>query len=199
MLQRNWPVLAQSTGNREQRREQKRLERMAPRKSRQPGMVAVNNLERAKHFATRLTNEERADVMRLAHEGFNALREGVATWLQWSYMSSAVSVALAIEAQGVVRGMREHFSEAQKALDNIFSRTQQGINGAKWGRTTLYFYEIDSLREAVNLHDFQLRQLSFAELKAALAAAERDVRTAGGAVLNAKALPPTAQQTEFFE
>ncbi|HSW13380.1 MAG TPA: hypothetical protein VLI06_11110, partial [Solimonas sp.] len=65
-----------------------------------------------------------------------------------------------------------------------------------WGRsTTLYFDEIAALREAIHLHDYQLRQLSAAELQAAVDQVRRNVRAAGGREIAApsQSLPVPSQ------
>jgi hypothetical protein len=167
-------------GNRAERRQRDRQARQRTTRVRAPGQTMVNALDYVRHRVSCLTGEERRRVLALPRQGLQALREGVASWLQWSYVSSAVSVAQAIEAQGVVRGMTEHFAAAERALDAIFYRVQAGTNGARWGHTTLYFDEIAALREAVNLHEFQLQQLSFAELETAQEQARSHVLAAGG-------------------
>lgn len=175
--------------NRAVRRQLMKIERRRPTRIPQR-RVEQDNMHLAKLHATCLTEAERTDALTSARDGFRALREGVATYRQWAHVSTLVTVALAIEDQGVIRGMREHFLAAERAIDAVFRRVQDAPGGPTWGRsTTLYFQEIEALREAVHLHDEQLRVLSAAEIHAAVRAAERNVLAVGGQVLTATPLP----------
>jgi hypothetical protein len=174
--------------NRRLRRELQRAERTAARPRRAPKPIALNAVQMAKMRATRLTDTERAELLRPAHEGFRALREGVATFAQWAAVNTVVHIAQAIEDQGVIRGMREHFAAGDLALEAVCKRVQQAEGGPSWGhRTTLYFDEIAAIRELIHLHDEQLKVLSAGELHAATKGAERAVIAAGGRVL--KSIP----------
>lgn len=157
-------------------------------KARQPREVMVNALDVVKNRAARLTDQERAAALAPARLGFTALREGVATFQQWVHVNTAIAIALAIERQGVIRGMHEHFVAADRAIDAIYARVQDAEGGPAWGRrTTLYFDEISALREAIHLHDEQLRVLSATELQQAIVLAEKHTRKIGGRVLRAPA------------
>jgi hypothetical protein len=157
----------------------------------------ANGTEYAIARATKLTDQEREGVLRPARDGFRALREGVATHEQWAFVSSAVTMAQAIEAQGIIRGMHEHFDAAERALDAIYQRVQDGTGGPAWGRsTTLYLAEIDTLRVAIHLHEDQLRVLGFSELQAAERIAQRNIRAAGGRVIQAAAASTSTHPTQ---
>jgi hypothetical protein len=169
-----------ATPNRAQRRAALKSRKLQTR-ARQPRLIMANAMDVVKSRAARLTDAERANVMLPAKSGFKALREGVATLGQWQAVSSAVSVARAIEAQGIVRGIHEHLAAADCALDAVWHRVQDGVRGSAWGRcTTLYFDEIAALETALFLHDHQLQQLALSEFHSAVELARRDVRAAGG-------------------
>jgi predicted P-loop ATPase len=185
---RRFTVLPDTSGmNRRQRRQAERSSRLADRPRRTPRQIIANAVDVVKNRAARLTDAERDRMLAPAREGFTALRQGVASHDQWCGVASAVTMALAIEAQGVVKGMREHFQAAERALEAIWTRAQAGADDGAWARPTLYFDEIAALREAIHLHDFQLRQLAVSELHAAIAITRRNVRAAGGREIPAPA------------
>jgi len=103
-----------------------------------------------------------------------ALREGVAIEYQWSIAAGAVNVAMAIEQQGVVTGLRGHLQAAQAALQAIYDRAIR-LGGGRWLRVTLYGHEIEQLQLFFELHEFQLQQLGRAELLAAIDAAQKQI------------------------
>jgi hypothetical protein len=171
----------QPTTNRAGRRAALKSRKLQARAKRKPKLIMANAMDVVKSRAARLTDAERANVMLPAQNGFKALREGVATLGQWQAVSSAVSVARAIEAQGIVRGIHEHLAAADSTLDAVWHRVQDGVRGSAWGRcTTLYFDEIAALDTALFLHDHQLQQLALSEFHSAVELARRDVRAAGG-------------------
>jgi len=171
--------------NHRQRRELAKQQRRQQR-GRKPRQVMVNALEYVANQVSKLTDDERTRTLLPAMQGFKALREGVATHEHWAGVASAINVALAIEAQGVVKGLREHFEAAERALHAVYVRVCDHPGGDTWGRATaLYFDEIAAIRQGIELHDFQLQQLSVKELHAAREQAIRDIRAAGGQLLQA--------------
>ena len=141
--------------------------------------------------ATRLTARERALVMDPTRAGVAALRQGVATYEQWAYVCSAIQVGLAIEAQGIVRGLQAHMQAADQALQAVYARVTAPAEGPTWGRATaLRFDELEAITDAVDLHDWQLQQLAAKEFHRAVKLAEKSIRKAGGKVLNLDQLPP---------
>lgn len=115
-------------------------------------------------------------VMEVVHSAHKALREGVAAEYQWSVLSGCLDVALAIERQGVVRGLQEHLASAQAALQSIYNRATAGT---EWRPTALHFHELDAVREFVGLHAMQLRHLGRAEYLRAITSAQGAVRSRG--------------------
>ncbi|MBN8749488.1 MAG: hypothetical protein J0I65_18505 [Variovorax sp.] len=129
---------------------------------------------------TRYTPAELEQILQPLRASLRALREGVATELQWGVLCTAVTVAQAIERQGVVRGLQEHLASAERALEAIKHRAMEA--GA-WAAVPLHLQEIDVLDELVDLHTYQLRQLSAAEVANATRAAGNLARQAGGRVI----------------
>lgn len=152
-----------------------------PRKAYRPRPVTADTMTLAKHFACKPAVSDREDVIDFLCQAAKALREGVATEHQWSIAAGSVTVALAIERQGVVRGLKEHFLTAEKALQHIYDRALHK-GGGRWAPTTLYFHEIDALTDFVNLHSYQVYQLGRAKFIAAIDAAQKDTIAQGHTV-----------------
>ena len=147
-----------------------------PRRPYRPRQIAVNTLEIALHHAAKPPKEDRAEVLRILHQAAKALREGVATHTQWSIISGHVAVGEAIERQRVVRGLTEHLASADAALQSIYNRA---MATGTWKPTALHYYELDAVQTFVNLHAFQVNQLSRKEYLAAINAAEKETIAQG--------------------
>lgn len=150
------------------------------RKPRKPRVINANVFNTAICRASRLTDAERATVMDPMRMCLKALREGVATELQHDTMHSCLLIAQAIERTGIVRGLADHFTSAIDACDTIALRCRCGPT---WQRTPLYFYELDALATAVDLHEYQLQQLSAGELHAVVTKVKAATLSAGGRVI----------------
>lgn len=149
-----------------------------PRKAYRPKAVTADTLGLALHFAAKPSKQDREEVLGVLRDAVKALREGVATELQWSVAAGSVTVAQAIERQGIVRGLLEHITTAERVLQAIYDRALR-IGGGRYIRATLYFNEIDALNEFVELHTFQLDQLGRAGMLAAMDAATKHTLAQG--------------------
>ena len=150
-------------------------------KPRKPRWIAqTDTMALACRRASLVTEAELQDVMQPLQAAFKAMREGVATEWQWSHLASSVNAALAIERFGVVKGMHEHLRAADLALQGIYRRA---MTKCEWHSTPLYYFELDALDTAINLHKFQLTQLSRGEVIRALDYAKAEVLSTGGKVL----------------
>jgi hypothetical protein len=145
-----------------------------PRRVRFPAIC--NTLEMAKSMVAMPQKRDVDDVMRIMTAAGKAMREGVATEMHWSILAGGVSMGQAIERQRVVRGMAGHLVSTEQALNTIFKRAHS--TGA-WKSLTLYFDEIDMITAFINLHSFQVRQLSRGEYRAAIASAGGEIRSSG--------------------
>ena len=114
-------------------------------------------------------------VQALALAG-KAMREGVATAGDWGVVAGAVDMAIAIERGGVVRGLMGHFEACQHVLQTIHDRA---MATGQWQRTSLWHYELDELVNFINLHTYQLQQLSRSELEQALDRATAKITSQG--------------------
>lgn len=150
------------------------------RKPRRPRPIIADTFRRARDNAVRLSEAEVQDTMAPARVCLRRLREGTATEDQHTVLASQIMVAIEIERGGIVRGLHEHLGAAMQALASIRARA---LASGAWRPTALYFHELDALREAVALHEFQLRQLSAGELAAAAKKLIARTRGSGGEVL----------------
>jgi hypothetical protein len=149
-----------------------------PRKAYRPKPISADTMTLARHFAAKPSKQDRQEVLGVLRDAVKALREGVATELQWSVAAGSVTVAQAIERQGIVRGLHEHITTAEQALQAIYDRALR-IGGGRYIRATLYFNEIAALNEFVELHTFQLNQLGRAEMLAAIDEAQKHTLAQG--------------------
>lgn len=152
------------------------------RKPRRQRWAPTDTFALAAHRASKLTQAELNGVMQPLQSAFRALRESVATETHWSYLASAINVAMAIEAQGVVRGLHEHLHAAELALQAIYRRAMEA---RYWKPVPLYYLELDAISTAVDLHAFQLSQLGHGEFNRALDNATAEVASSGGRVIKA--------------
>ena len=60
-----------------------------------------------------------------------------------------------------MRGLADHIASALRACSAIEARA---LTSGAWRQTALYFQELDALATAVDLHEYQLQQLSAGEL-----------------------------------
>lgn len=145
---------------------------------RQP--VPVNTMRKALQRATRLTEAEIRETMAAVHHCATRVREGVATELQVQTLRTTMLIALEIERLGYVRGMAGHIEAALVAIKSVLDR---GSETGQWRPTLLRYYELDAITCMVDLHDHQLRQLSFAELHTATKRVIAHMQSQGGGEL----------------
>ena len=147
-----------------------------PRKAYRPRQIAVNTLDLALHRAAKPAREDRAEVLDKLNAAVKALCTGVATELDWSVAAGAVAVAMAVERQGIVRGLQEHLVSAEQALQAIHDRCRLPM---MWLRPTLTIQEVDAIHLLAELHTFQIEQLGRAEFLAAIDAATKETLAQG--------------------
>jgi len=149
-----------------------------PRKAYRPRPVTADTMALALHRAAKPTAADQAEVLGLLADAIQALREGVATEHQWGVVAGSVTVALAIERQGIVRGLLAYLETDEKALQSIYDRAMcEG--GGGWGRVTLYYHDLEALQTFMELHAFQINQLGRAEFLAAINTAQKDIIAQG--------------------
>jgi hypothetical protein len=144
---------------------------------RRPRPIAVNTLEIAAEGAAKMNQRDVNALLAVVQDAFKSMREGVGTLQHWSILAGTLDVSMAIERQGVVRGLREHLLTAEAALQSIYNRAN---STRTWSPTALYFHELDAVREFVNLHAFQMRNLSRLEFEQVINTTTSQIRSGGG-------------------
>lgn len=151
---------------------------------RKPRPVHANTLGRVLARTALLSATEVRETIAPARAVFERLQRGMATEDQHTVLATSIALMAEIERGGIVRGLHGHIATAQAAMASI--RTRALVGGA-WRQTPLYFHELDALREALDLHEFQLRQLSAGELTAAAKKLIARTRSSGGVVARTSA------------
>lgn len=154
-----------------------------PRKAYRPRPIALDTMAIALGGAAKPSQADREQLLQMVRTPVKALREGVATELQWAIVAGAAALAKAIEAQGIVRGLAEHWASAEAALQGIYTRA---MAAGEWKPTALYYQELDALQAFVDLYTFQIGQLSRDEISKAARLAERQVNKIGHVATVAK-------------
>lgn len=156
---------------------------MSSRKRYRPRPVAVNTFAIALSGATKPAKRDVDEILCVLNAAFKALREGVATETQWAILDACLQVSRAVERQGVVRGLGGHFDSAAEALQAIYNRASMSD---RWHPTALHYYELDAMQTFVDLHAYQMRQLSRAEFQNAVELAVAQIRSSGQKVTLAR-------------
>lgn len=130
------------------------------------------------------SSQEINQLLHVIHQCHRALRQGCATPAQWGIMAGSCTMAQAIEDLGVVNGLSGHITACNEALETIRKRYETAPQTrserlAKWGKTGLRFDEAEALKTFVEVHSFQLRQLSRSEFTQAANLAVARANSAG--------------------
>lgn len=143
-----------------------------PRKAYRPKWGLANTIQLAISGATKPTPDERNAVLKPFRACVRALREGVATELQWGIVSGAVAMCRAVEKIGIMRGITGHLQLADEALDAIYNRAKRT---GTWKPTALYYQELDALRDLCDIHAHQVNEMCRSEFEIAIKLATNDV------------------------
>lgn len=125
-----------------------------------PDTFAVIN-----RHGTRLTHEEVASAIDPIRECLAKIRIGTATRNHLDVLQTSMLIAQEIEAQGVVRGLAEHIGSAIAACQ---AYTDRSMATGSWQPAAGNFDELDALATAIDLHAFQLAELTARELERAV-------------------------------
>jgi hypothetical protein len=147
----------------------------------------VDTLAIALDGAAKCSPQEIDDLLHILHQCSQALHRGCATQLQWGIMAGSCTLARAVEDLGTVKGLRGHIDTCEKVLHTLRARyvaAPQSVSErrAGWGKTGLHFDEADAIKTFVDVHNFQLRQLSRAEFTKAANLATARANSAGETV-----------------
>lgn len=153
----------------------RRFYKPAPKSGRNPLMVFNQH-------NSKLTPAEVAETMGPLRTAFAHISEGVATHNEYVVLHSIMLIAQEIERMGIVRGLQEHIAAALQACASYQARSGHADN---WQPCAIHFHELDALREMVDLHEFQLQQLTAREVHQAARRLIARTQSAGGDVYQA--------------
>lgn len=131
---------------------------------------------------TLLTAQEVEDTMQPLRQGFDLMRAGVATYDHYVVVYTIFRIASEIEKQGVVRGLAEHIQQTLQACDSYYGRC---MRADVWTPHELEFAELDAMTNMIELHEFQLKQLTAGEMHEAARKLIARTQSTGGEVYQA--------------
>lgn len=140
----------------------------------------TNPIAIALQQASGFTRAELSRIKAQLRGHYDALRTGNGTLHHFAGVCTFVELGLAIESQGVVRGLREQFQSAERFLLKAKGRAEQG---GGWVNPVLTGLQLTHLDVLIGLHLFQLRQLSYGEYRSAWRLMVGRVTSSGGNVL----------------
>lgn len=144
----------------------------------------VDPIAAAMDSAALCSSQEINRVLHILHQCRRALMQGCATKLQVGIMAGSCTLAQAVEDIGVVKGLGGHITVCNDALETVRKRYEAAPQTrserlARWGKTGLRFDEAEAIKTFVEVHSFQLRQLSRAEFTQAANLAVARANSAG--------------------
>lgn len=148
----------------------------------QPRQHGRNPLMVFNQHNSKLTPAEVAETMGSLRTAFAHMREGVATHNEYVVMHSSMLIAQEIEQMGVVRGLQEHITAALQACASYQERSGYAEN---WAPSDIHFHELDALGAMLDLHEYQLQQLTAREVHLAAQRLIARTKSAGGDVYQA--------------
>lgn len=126
--------------------------------------AAVNTLALALGGAIKPTPAKVAELFTKIKAAATAMRKGRGAELDASILAGSLLLAQSIEKLGIVKGLQEHLHGMAVALKSIQGKATRS---GSWQHPTLHFHELDAINTFVELHQFQISNLSKAELEAA--------------------------------
>lgn len=141
-----------------------------------------NPLAQINRLHSLLTPQEVQETMHPLRTGFDLMRARAATEDHYVVVYTIFRIAQEIEKQGVVRGLAEHIHAALQACDTYHGRCMQT---GTWAAQELEFAELDAMANLIELHEFQLKQLTAAELHASARKLIARTQSTGGVVYQA--------------
>jgi hypothetical protein len=157
---------------------------MSRKTTRRRRTALTNPIALALHKATGFTPIElsRIEVQLRGH--FDALRSGDGTRYHFAGVCTACELGLAIESRGIVRGLRDQLQAAERLLLELKGKAEIG---GGWINPILTGPQLTQLDELIDLHLFQLKQLSYGEYQAAWRLMVGRVTSSGGDLIREEA------------
>ena len=148
----------------------------------QPRQHGRNPLMVFNQHNSKLTPAEVAETMGSLRTAFAHMREGVATHNEYVVLHTSMLIAQEIEQMGVVRGLQEHITAALQACATYQERSGYAKS---WVPSDIHFHELDALGTMLDLHEYQLQQLTAREVHLAAQRLVARTKSAGGDVYQA--------------
>lgn len=161
--------------------------RNASRAKRQARTLDENLISKVLVNVAKLTPAEVAQAITPMRAAMLNLKRRTATELDWMWLSTCAQIAMSIERQGVVRGLAHHL---QAALDVCSAINVRARTTGQWCSPCLRGPEIEALDTAIDLHEYQLQQLSYGEFIRASEHTRQYATSTGAVVIEAKDLHP---------
>jgi len=106
--------------------------------------------------------ETQRDIMKVAMNGFNKLREGIASRDDWNLVCQALNVGEALCELHIGDNLIDDFHRGHEALHQIALRMLSGKS------STCYAHELAAINEALEMHKIQLQLCTQAEFSRAI-------------------------------
>ena len=161
--------------------------RKASRAKRQARTLDGNLINKVLANVAKLTPAEVAQAITPMRAAMLNLKRRTATELDWMWLSTCAQIGMSIERQGVVRGLAQHM---QSALDVCSAISIRARATGQWCSPCLRGPEIEVLDTAIDLHEYQLQQLSYGEFLRASEHTRQYATSTGAVVIDAKDLHP---------
>jgi len=143
-----------------------------PRKRYVPKRVQLDTVGLAHGQASLLQPAQRRDLVLPMLHGFERLRAGQGTGVDWSNLADAMNVAERLAQLSIANDRLPEFLAAQAVLAELHGRAQQR------GSYTMRGPEIAALATAVELHEVQLEVCTQGEAAQAITTVQRCVTQA---------------------
>lgn len=149
---------------------------------RKPRRISANPLVTAMLRASRLTDDEVAQIINPLRMVIDKMRRCCADHDDYVIACSAARAAKAIERSRIVHGLADEIAAAERALWCISARAERGEQAGAWVQKALYADELEALHMLARLHEYQLRQLSSGEIERIVSRLIAQVQSSGGMV-----------------
>lgn len=153
--------------------------RNASRTKRQARTLDGGLIDKVLSNVSKLTPSEIAQVITPVRAAMLHLKRCTATQHDFVWLCTAGQIGMSIERGGVVRGLASHMQAGLDALQAVAAR---GTTAGEWRSPAMRAAEIDAIDTMLDLHEYQLKQLSYGEFTQANRSAALRVSSTGGQV-----------------
>lgn len=156
------------------------------RKPRRPRHIRLNTWHTATLLSTKLQSAEIADMLSPALAACAALPTGYYSEDQFLVIHTMLRIGLGIENAGIVKGLKTDIKEAIALTDAIYDRATAG---GQFTPVVVSQAEQETLLWAMQLHQFQLEQVSAGEVRRITEKIIAQTRSRGGIIKIVERMP----------